>query len=766
MKLKYLLLALLLPTLLHAQGVRYDSNIFTAASNVPVGAQAPMYTLPYSVVFVCASPATPATGSACTNLAPIFTDQALSQPITQPITSDSQGRYGFWIAPGTYTYSVVSPSGAFLGTSPITFGGSSSSTAGSYVQPDINSFVSNLEQCSSQICNVVILGDSFAICTVALCAVGPTTATNRWPEQLRIALQNNYGSHGTGIIPTNLGYSSVAAATLNSMAWSCTGSVDFNTSTLGPSQSAAQQQNSLLHLSNGATCTFHDSRGIQWGGVPGGLVTYCMTTSTSGSLSASIDGFPIGNLCGTPTGSPTANAVQTTYVLPGAHTVTYTSNGDSYIYGAEGTKGSSGVSVHLVAVSGSMAEMFNSASKLAFTDLIPSGTQIAILAEYTNDVNLGESVSNYASYMTTIVNHERALSGSPPLLLEIPPVTNAYSSGAQVPYTSAALGLCSTLPISCVNIQDRWGAVYSNLNSLWNVSHPNDKGAIGVYSQIFKALSNPVPNTGGSGSTVTGVSTSSSTAAVTANNLASDRVIFSGNTLCPNMTTGEYCVASLGVDTTTTYDGIGEDFLYVGAGSTSNEVVFNFNNSLNPPLAMFANGHVSVGSTVDPTVPFGVSNEFFIANAGNFKSQSATALVPSGNLINNAAAHSVYATTQLCPNLSSGQFCISTVGVDQATSYDAIGLDFEYVGAGSTSNEAFLNFTNSTTVPITMFGTGDVAIGYASTQADPGVPLAVNGAMIGPVSAPSGACTTNGAWAFSQDGHATFCASGTWTTKI
>ncbi len=32
--------------------------------------------------------------------------------------------------------------------------------------------------------------------------------------------------------------------------------------------------------------------------------------------------------------------------------------------------------------------------------------------------------------------------------------------------------------------------------------------------------------------------------------------------------------------------------------------------------------------------------------------------------------------------------------------------------------------------------------------------------------APSGSCSDNGAWVFSQDGHATFCASGTWVTKI
>jgi hypothetical protein len=36
----------------------------------------------------------------------------------------------------------------------------------------------------------------------------------------------------------------------------------------------------------------------------------------------------------------------------------------------------------------------------------------------------------------------------------------------------------------------------------------------------------------------------------------------------------------------------------------------------------------------------------------------------------------------------------------------------------------------------------------------------------GPAAAPTGGCSSNGAWVFSQDGHATFCASGTWVSKI
>ena len=42
----------------------------------------------------------------------------------------------------------------------------------------------------------------------------------------------------------------------------------------------------------------------------------------------------------------------------------------------------------------------------------------------------------------------------------------------------------------------------------------------------------------------------------------------------------------------------------------------------------------------------------------------------------------------------------------------------------------------------------------------------VSAPITGPATAPTGACTVNGQWVFSQDGHATFCAAGTWATKI
>ena len=97
------------------QGVRFDSNITTAAKNVAPGTQAPIYSMPGALITVCAYPAEPS-GAVCTNTVAVYSDKALTQPLTQPISADSAGAFGFWVAPGTYAYSVQNALGAYLGT--------------------------------------------------------------------------------------------------------------------------------------------------------------------------------------------------------------------------------------------------------------------------------------------------------------------------------------------------------------------------------------------------------------------------------------------------------------------------------------------------------------------------------------------------------------------------------------------------------------------------------------------------------------------------
>lgn len=106
----------LIPGVMHAQGVRYDSSVTTYSTNVPTGAQAAVMTVPNAIVTVCTFPAS---GTPCTNTVQIFQDQALTIAVDDPLTTDAVGRYGFWIAPGIYSQSYQTSSGKNVGTFPL-----------------------------------------------------------------------------------------------------------------------------------------------------------------------------------------------------------------------------------------------------------------------------------------------------------------------------------------------------------------------------------------------------------------------------------------------------------------------------------------------------------------------------------------------------------------------------------------------------------------------------------------------------------------------
>jgi hypothetical protein len=92
-------------------------------------------------------------------------------------------------------------------------------------------------------------------------------------------------------------------------------------------------------------------------------------------------------------------------------------------------------------------------------------------------------------------------------------------------------------------------------------------------------------------------------------------------------------------------------------------------------------------------------------------------------------------------------FCAGPSASAQLTNSTAIGN----AAQNSASNQVVLG--NSSV--------RDVYMGSASASA-----VEHSAGYIGPVSAPTGPCSTNGEWVLSRDGHATFCSSGRWVRKI
>jgi len=99
------------------QGVRYDNRVTTVQGNAPFGASAPLLATPQSIVTICSVADCPAT-------VPVYADQAFTVSAPNPMKTDTQGRFGFWIAPGTYFYQVKNPYGTVIGSYPFTAGGS------------------------------------------------------------------------------------------------------------------------------------------------------------------------------------------------------------------------------------------------------------------------------------------------------------------------------------------------------------------------------------------------------------------------------------------------------------------------------------------------------------------------------------------------------------------------------------------------------------------------------------------------------------------
>jgi lysophospholipase L1-like esterase len=209
---------------------------------------------------------------------------------------------------------------------------------------------------------------------------------------------------------------------------------------------------------------------------------YCAGYADSSSgLNVVIDGVSVGTACGVVANSVTAFAP--VFSAPsglGAHSAVLTSNstGYSYLYGAEWTVGSRGISVHNLAVGGAIAEFYgtNAASQLGFSDLIGSGTQLAVALLGTNEPGLGASLSSYSAALKNLIRHEQSL-GASVLIIAPPPL--GTSQGWLLPgYQAAARQIANTTGAAYMDFS-QWGTfAQANANQLYESDrvHLNDNG--------------------------------------------------------------------------------------------------------------------------------------------------------------------------------------------------------------------------------------------------------------------------------------------------
>jgi hypothetical protein len=124
-----------------------------------------------------------------------------------------------------------------------------------------------------------------------------------------------------------------------------------------------------------------------------------------------------------------------------------------------------------------------------------------------------------------------------------------------------------------------------------------------------------------------------------------------------------------------------------------------------------------------------------------------------------AGLHSAYGSVNgICFDASNSDHAFSSEIWTQAACISYLG---EYSNANGIILPARLTGYHGTSGTKVQFSDGTGPSGGMANFASDGSTTA-----LGPATAPTGSCTTNGVWAFSQDGHATVCLSLRWTTKI
>lgn len=349
--------------------------------------------------------------------------------------------------------------------------------------------------------DIIIANDSLwegdQINSTASCAGGNTSvpqySQNRQAEQIRIALQAQYGYGGTGLMPViNVGQCGLTAnGGVNPELYTAASpSTIVATTEIGP-QDTAHGYYSVVQMSAGQVITWNG------GGLPYTFArVYCADDASSNAMAVAIDGNSVGSACGTTNASPIARVFTTTpnqtYTN---HSLTLTcTSGHCLLYGIEGRPstgaGNAGVRVHNLSV-GSVASGFF-VNHWDFENLISNGVaspsaQLVIYAMGTNDASYGISLATYQANFQAAFAHYQAETPEPTaIVIYRPGLDNVASQTYFAALT--AYGYANNLLV--IDQTNRWGT--SCTTGCWwlgndNV-HMNDGGNLDASHTILNAL--------------------------------------------------------------------------------------------------------------------------------------------------------------------------------------------------------------------------------------------------------------------------------------
>lgn len=322
---------------------------------------------------------------------------------------------------------------------------------------------------------------------------GPNTAVpqysqNRQAEQIRIALQAQYGYGGTGLMPL-INVMSCPTLQVNPELYSASPAAIATSQLIGPQYST---YGSVVQMATGQVITWNG------GGLPYTFVrTYCADNASSNAITVAIDGVSVGTACGTHNGSAIARVATSSPNQPYTnHSTTFTCvTGPCYMYGAEGRPstgaGNAGVRVHNTSVGSAPSGWF--AGHTEFEDLISDGNgcsngnaQLVIYAMGTNDAAYSVSLATYQANYTSYITHAQTRCQYPAVVIYRPGIDGIGSQS----YFASLTAYAQAHNLLVIDQTNRWGTTYSSSN--WYLGndtiHMNDAGNLDAASTMLSAL--------------------------------------------------------------------------------------------------------------------------------------------------------------------------------------------------------------------------------------------------------------------------------------
>jgi hypothetical protein len=339
-----------------------------------------------------------------------------------------------------------------------------------------------LRNCRNQAVSIDIYGTSRSIvdANVTPHSGFDVTFDGRWVNRLARTLQQQCGSHGSGVVPFRWEFGDLAHRGLNADYFHVSGPLAAEDTALGPYQGKDAMDITAVQPT---TIDFDAHTKYDH------LRMFCAAGPGLHRWRLVIDGTEAGGCGGSE--SPREVAVTgTTGALPlGEHAARLVCGEPPCAgYAVEAIAGTTGVSINNFSVGGASVEIFAAApeTQLAFSRLSHQGVALEIIEEGCNEVGPATTAAQFRTSMDNLVSYARA-SGHPASVLLVAELQDKIAG--QHPYYDVIAAIVKQEHTAYVDMRARWGERRAPLFLFEpDEIHESNAGNSEMYSAVLRAI--------------------------------------------------------------------------------------------------------------------------------------------------------------------------------------------------------------------------------------------------------------------------------------